>query len=91
MDWKDAHSMIIRLLFNTGHLPARPLAFSLKTVALCHFILPLLLLLEGVSGYDGSSADADASVPQPAAGSDPPEATSPNAPAGIDAVILTLI
>lgn len=55
-------------------------------MVLCHFILPLLL--EGASGYDGSSADAAASVRQPAAGSDPTEATSLSAPAGNHTILI---
>lgn len=42
----------------------------------------LCLWFEGVSGDDGSSADAAASVSEPASGSDPPETASADAPAG---------
>lgn len=69
--------------------PANAPAFMLWTVGLCHCILPPLL--EGVSGYDGSSADAAPSVSQPAAGPYPPETTSPNDPAGIYAIIFLTI
>lgn len=63
-------------------------SLCLHTELLHHFILTLPL--EGLSGYDGSSADAAAPDPQPAAGSDPPEATSPSATAGMHE-LLTLM
>lgn len=45
------------------------------------------LFLSGIYGHDGAAADAATSVPQPAAGFDPPEAAGAAASAGAGEIL----